>query len=212
MAGPVVSIPLKEPLSQTQLREIDVWLGSVASVQEGKVGDWDFWIRETEPLGFHSEAYEALPFILTFQPTERPEDYNGPDGNPIAEFIQEHEDERNQWLSHLGYYPKVDLIIGAMVSRPPLVVDRILGHLALEMASRFGGWVDVDDLVWPPAHHWSYRPDLPLPLREYEKDPLPGRILTFFRTKNQVREPYFQILDIEAFGAWLRHPLFFLIK
>ena len=57
MAGPTVSIPLKEPLTRTQLREIDTWLGSVATVAEGKVGDWFFWIRETEPLGFPSEPY-----------------------------------------------------------------------------------------------------------------------------------------------------------
>jgi len=86
-----------------------------------------------------------------------------------------------------------------MVSQPPLVVNRILGYVALEMARRFDGWVDVEDIAWPPAHHWGYRPDLPLPLHEYEKDPLPGRILTFFRTKGQVREPYYQVFDVEAF-------------
>jgi hypothetical protein len=125
--------------------------------------------------------------------------------------MRNYEDERDQWIAHLGYYPQIAMIMSAMVSQPP-IVDRILGHLALELAHRFGGWVTMPGPVWPPAGHWTYRPDLPLPLQEYEKYPLPGRILNFFQTKDQAREPYFQILDVEAFDAWLRHPLFFLIK
>jgi hypothetical protein len=99
-----------------------------------------------------------------------------------------------------------------MVSRPPQLINTMLGYVGLEMARRFGGWVKMPGTVWPPTRDMPWKSDSVFPDPAFDNEPLPGRVLTFFRNEGQARKPYFQLLDVEAFEAWLQHPSFFLIK
>ncbi len=105
--GPVVDIPLREPLTEDQAIELERWLRSITSRIEGERLDWwPFWIKDGRLIGLPVAACgAACAFGLGVEDTKTEQDYME-DGWIDPAIRAELEEERTQTLAHLGYYPK----------------------------------------------------------------------------------------------------------
>jgi len=148
--GPVVDIPLREPLTEDQAVELERWLRSITSRLEGERLDrWPFWIKDGRPIGLAvADCGAACAFGLGVEDTKTEQDYMDEDGWIDPAIQAELEEERAQTLAHLGYHPKQSINIYAGCRGT--LDHRILGHLALRLAERYDGIINMDGAIRPP--------------------------------------------------------------
>jgi len=166
MAGPGCTI--LHPLST----DVDRIVGELVRLVAGPgppYGD-EFSVKDTRSIGGSYQG-EGRPFILFTEPRD-PEE--------IAEV------ERI-----LGWASTGDIGLAAMCNRPQ--DHRILAEMALWLAERLAGCVDLGGEISYPPH-------------------LPGRAISIpYITANGV-EAHYTLLDPPALRAWLSSPEFHMIK
>lgn len=215
--GPVADIPLREPLTADQAVELERWLRSITSRLEGERLDWwPFWIKDGRLIGLPFEdCSAACAFGLGVEDTKTEQDYREEDGSIDPAIRAELEEERAQTLAHLGYYPKQSINIYAGCKGK--LDHRILGHLALRLAERYDGIIDLDGAITPPLrpggryeldnYPWHTLEEISAFVR-----PMPGRVFEQYYTVPPDRRWVSHMVDTTFLHAWLQHPHFHMIK
>lgn len=215
--GPVVDIPLRDPLTMPQVIELEQWLASITSRLEGERLDWwPFWIKDGSRIGLLvDDCSDACAFGLNVQNTKTAEDYRDEEGAIDPEIVAELAAERAQLVRLLGYYPKQSINIFAGCKKP--LDHRILGHLALRLAERYDGIIDMDGAITPPLRpDGNYTLDN-LPWHTLEEisafvHAIPGRVFELYHTTRSDRRSVSHLVDTTFLRAWLEHPHFHMIK
>jgi Family of unknown function (DUF6368) len=161
------------------------------------------------------DCSEACAFGLNVQNTKTEQDYIDEDGTMDPALVAELEEERAQTLAFLGYYPKQSINLFAGCKKK--VDHRILGQLALRLAERYDGIIDMDGAITPPL-----RPDGNYTLDNYPWHTLeeisafvhamPGRAFESYYTVSPSRRWVSHLVDTIFLRAWLEHPYFHMIK
>jgi hypothetical protein len=219
MGGPGVGIPLREPLTRMQLDNLEAWVRSLSRTVDGNDGNWCFELRDTQAVGLVSDTQPDMPFDLGVMNEMKPADYPTPDGTLDPKLVAEYEEERRQWLVGVGFHPAQYIWMNAGTSAR--INHAILGHMALTLARRYDGWVDLNGAITPP-HLFVRLEDVYNPppgslekIHAHVIGLLPGRVAELYYMTAGGHEGHkwvSHVLDVEAFEAWLRHPEFHLIK
>jgi hypothetical protein len=157
-----------------------------------------------------------MPFDLSVENAWKPEDYPDPDGTLNHEFVAEHDEMRRQWLSAVGFHPAQHVWINA--SSRHRINSLILGRIALTLAQRYDGWIDLNGAIIPPQlfprleDFLNPSPESLIQIHEYVTSTLPGRVAEMYYTAYAGYKWVSHKLDVEAFEAWLRHPDFHLVS
>jgi hypothetical protein len=216
MGGPSVGIPLREPLTHTQLDDLEAWVRSLSSDVQGDDGNWYFELRDTRAVEFVSDTQPDMPFDLGVENNWKPEDYTNADGTLDPKLVAEYEEERRQWLVGVGFHPAQYIWMNA--GSRDSINHAILGHMALTLARRYDGWVFLNGPILPPQLFVGLEDFYNPPPGTLEKihahviGMLPGRVAENYYMTASGHEWVSHVLDVEAFEAWLRHPEFHLIK
>ena len=228
MAGPTVSVALRESLSIVQMDELGDWLHAIGDMERVErnpgggflgIANWALRVTDLVAIGIEQpSAYgrsDTCPMLVGVHPMR------GPSG-----VLYEREGgDMAQWVAQVGYFPEQEIGLAAMCNRP--IDHRILGHLALRLAERFEGIIDLGGAFYPPRDvAWLRLRDQPTPPSEGGMDtghprvdpPIqpfvyqgPGRIFEFLYIGSEERPWYSSAADIEAFRAALDDPQFRLI-
>jgi hypothetical protein len=211
MGGPTVSVALREPLTPAEIEDLGAWIGSVAShvYQNGQpktfgpftyLAVWKIGIDDGTPICMAAyDCSSSCPVsILIYDP-----------------LLERDNDLFSQMLAQLGYAPVRHVGLSAPCNKD--IDHRILGHLALLLAERLHGIIDLNGAWYPPMNidrlwedpgDWGLwqRPDAPY------VHPGPGKVYEFHYTTVNGRPWYSNYADVEAFRARLQQEHFHLIK
>ena len=201
MGGPSASMFLQVPLTERQVDDLEIWLRASTSDLHGTRLDWHpFWIRDGTPLG------------MTVDPSVEPCSFGLAAETPL-EYLEEWEKEHVAEL--IGYIPQQELGFFAGCNRP--LDHRILGHLALFLAERYGGLINMSGAITPP-----FKPDRQYSIRQYPRHTLeeihefvqglPGKVIEVLYGEEVGKPWVYHIVDATFLRAWLQHPHFHMIK
>lgn len=200
MGGPSASILLRTPLTGQQVDDLETWLRANTSGLQATWLDWCFLIRDGTLLGITEDCSINLCTcrLSAYDP---------------AEFVEEVEKE--QVIEATGYYPQQAISIYVGCNRP--IHHRILGHLALFLAERYGGLIHLDGAITPPLQPGrNYKlKDYPWHTLEEIHDyvqSLPGRVIEVLYEVDMVRLWVYHIVDATFMRAWLKQSHFHMIK
>jgi hypothetical protein len=216
MGGPYAGIPLREPFLEPQIDALERWLRSLTTRLDGERGDWGpFRITAGDVIGVPADvvARGGSFWLRLTDPWEGVQDLE--DDLFIDRLMRADADaQQTQLRAQLGFVPQQSLSIEASVNGQS--DHRILGHLALALAERYDGWIDLDGAIRPPV-----RPgDLPRPYGDTEKElgaisayvnAMPGRVVEISYMTSGDRWVY-HVVDTTFMREWLRHPHFHMIK
>ncbi len=207
MGGPGARVLLRNALTEEQLTSLEQWLRSITSSLEGKRGDWrSFWITDGNLIGLPDDCHRACALGLSIRKVETEQDVV--DKEAQAELQIEHE----QFVQYLGFVPKQSLDLGAGCNRP--LDHRMLGQLALLLAERYDGIIDLYGAIEPPLkpkQDWS---DVTVEeVEQYVQElSFPGRIFHIYYITVNNTLWISHLIDPDFLRAWLQHPNFHMIK
>ncbi len=213
MAGPVVSVLLREALAKAQLKEIDQWLRSVATRVEGtrsRRGEWELWM-DGVPVG-RPGGEPQCTIIVSVQ---------GPDPYEFGLDPFEAPDLMEEIGLVIGYYPAQEILVIAMCNQR---IDHcLIARLALHFARQFDALIDLDGTITPPLpppakkEDGMYVPWFELVTRDeihtFLAD-LPGTVWEIGaegEIDGHASLPS-HVVDATFLDAWIRHPHFHMIK
>lgn len=213
MAGPVVSVLLRESLVKAQLKEIDQWLRSVATRVDGargRRGEWELWM-DGAPVGCPSGESQCTIIVSV----QGPDPYGfGLDPFEAPEMVEE------IGLA-IGYRPVQDILVIAMCNQR---IDHcLIARLALHFAQQFDALIDMGGTITPPLppavkkEDGTYAPWFDLvtldDIRTFLAD-LPGRVWEIYGEDEIDRYASLpsHVVDATFLDAWVRHPHFHMIK
>lgn len=214
--GPGASILLRHALTEEQLTDLEQWLRSISSSSlEGQRGDWKFWVKDVQLIGLLDDCREAHPFGLATPSMEfkwEQDFLNEEDGSVDADIWIELQEEREQWLQHLGFIPEQNITIYAGCNHP--IDHRILGQLVLLLAERYDGIINLEGALYPPDEPGRDLFDVTIEeVEQYVKElPLPGRIFHMYYSTGRNTRWLYHLVDADFLRAWLQHPQFHMIK
>lgn len=211
--GPTASILLHHSLTEEQLTGLEQWLHAITSSREGQRGNWrSFGIKDGSLIGLPDDCHEACSFGLAIEKTKTEQDYLEKDGSIDKDIQVELREEREQFVRHFGSVPEQRLNIDADCSRP--LNHRILGQLALLLAERYDGIIDLDGALYPPLKPGQNRRDVTVEeVEQYVKElSLPGRIFHMYYITVRNTICIYHLVDPDFLRAWLQHPHFHMIK
>ena len=115
-----------------------------------------------------------------------------------------------------GVYPDSTISLSAMSNQPE--DHRILGEIALAVAQRLGGLIDLGGLI-VPRHVFLSTPDfwnapwstVQSSVRAFTES-MPGTAVALTYRPSSEREWASHTIDVAFLQAWLRHPEFHMIK
>jgi hypothetical protein len=201
MAGPTAVVPLREPLTATQVEALDEWLRSVSSRLEGTLGDWGpFWVSDVGAFGLPADSWPPCAFYVKLEEPEPDEEMT-----LVAT------------AACLGYRPVQDILLYAGCRGAEN--HRILGLLALRVAERYSGMIDLGGALAPSVRYWELPPDAteddhpsqtPEAIRAFV-GALPGRVYEIPYPASRGRKLFTHMVDVEFLRAWLQHPEFHMI-
>jgi hypothetical protein len=229
MAGPVVSVALRKPLSDRQMDELGDWLHAIGDVEHVErnpdggflgIANWDLRVTDLVAIGMEQpSAYglsDTCPVLVGVHPLR----------DPSGVLYEHEEDDVTQWVAQVGYFPEQQIVLAAMCNRS--IDHRILGHMTLCLAVRYEGIINLNGAFYPPMDvAWLRLSDQPTPWWKGGTAPGflwvdpriqpfvyrgPGRIFEFHYIAGEDRPWYANAADIEAFRAALADPQFRLIK
>ena len=209
--------------------ELGAWLRAIGDVERAGrnpdggllgIATWDLRVTDLAAIGMEQPpAYgrgDTCPVLVGVHPTR----------DPSGALYEHEEDDVAQWVAQVGYFPEQEIGLAAVCNRP--IDHRILGHLALRVAERHGGIIDLNGAFYPPMDVGRlHLRDQPAPPWEDGTGPGhlwvdprtqpfvyrgPGRIFEFPYLAGDDRPWYANAADIEAFRAALEAPQFRLIK
>lgn len=236
MGGPDASVILREGLSAPQLMELDQWIRSLGdgSLREVGDGEWSasllvrhyelldladvpttssctFWIEyktERDQAWFDSQPYIAA------RPQDRIPIYVGYDEDlrlSVAEI-------ESQLRQALGFDVKWRITVSAGCRG--YINHQILGHLVLEIARRYNGFIDMHGEIMPLGFRSPGRSSVPQRgsldeeehrerLRAYLRQ-FPGKVFELHVGAWIPNDtPSMQhVVDVDFFRAWIAHPDF----
>jgi hypothetical protein len=194
MAGPVATVLVPEPLTDPDRLALLRWVESVSDYDPAVPPTLDaFWVRDTRPVG-GGYVGEDRPFAVEvgLQPDWQPEQFAA-----LAEAF--------------GFAPRDELAVVAFCNRHE--DHRVLGELALSLAERFGGVINLGGALWPslPAAEIDildpdWRRVEPYFRRMVEG--VPGRVVGLRSGPEWVTH----VADAAFLRAWLTHPHFHMVK
>jgi hypothetical protein len=201
MGGPSASLLLPVPLTERQIDELDTWLHTHTVDLHGTPLNWSpFWVHDGASLG------------MAIDPSIEPCAFGLHAGTPLT-YLEEW--ERAQVIQLIDYDPQQELGFFAGCHRP--LDHRILGHLALFLAERYGGLIDLSGAITPPLQpNWHYnmrgyyRPTLE-EIHQFVQG-LPGKVIEVPYGEETGKPWVFHIVDATFLRAWLQHPHFHMIK
>ena len=163
----------------------------------------EFWVGTTWPIGGSYEG-EGRPFLVGIG-TEL----------PWEEDVLTEGGETPAFYEHpFGLCPDMGVTLCAMSNQPE--DHRILGELALAVAERLGGIIDLCGLIVPrkvPFEDWhgaawsAMQPEV-----EAFTAAMPGKAVAIPYMTISEREWASHTVDAEFLRAWLCHPEFHMIK
>jgi len=240
MSGSTCSIPVRDRLSGDRVQQLLHWLHGVSNradmgqpIWQDDADYWSFDIAHTEPLGFTGKIEMARPFSLSLVQNRTEHSISWSDGftdwqgRYIDAYVlkQDLEHERRQWLAHLGYFPAQRLSLEAHSNRN--IDHQLLAYLALRLAERYEGLVDMDGALTPPRARPPLRKssleeirvwlgsDTPPSLKDVHGyvQQLPGHVHEFTYTCFPDNRMWVRhVLDLTAFHGWIQHRDFHMVK
>ena len=152
MGGPSASMFLQVPLTERQVDDLEIWLRASTSDLHGTRLDWHpFWIRDGTPLG------------MTVDPSVEPCWFAG--WRPRPRWSIWRCGKKSTSPNSSAIFPQQELGFFAGCNRP--LDHRILGHLALFLAERYGGLINMSGAITPP-----FKPDRQYSIRQYPRHTL----------------------------------------
>lgn len=129
MGGPGASVLLRNPLSEQQVDELDLWLQSIVRKREGDATKgYTFWLNEKAFPRTVSQCRFDLGINAPFEWTE--------------------ENELKQIVEYLGYLPQQEIGVFSGCNQKS---DHItLGFMVLHLAELYGGLIDMSGAITPP--------------------------------------------------------------
>jgi hypothetical protein len=229
MAGPIVTVALREPLSAAQIDSLGDWLHNLGDVSRvvydptggySGIANWDLRVTNGDDIGMGPipavDRASLCETLVSLDPQR--------DGSGLL--YERDEDEVGQWITQVGFFPNQEIGLAAMCNSS--INHRVLGHMALCLAERYDGIIDLNGAWYPPMDVARLRQwDQPKPPWQGATDPGflwvdpriqpfvyrgPGRIFEFHYVGGEDRPWYYNAADIEAFRAALQDPAFHLIK
>jgi len=206
--GPSAGILLYHALTEEQLTDLEQWLRSITSRLEGQRGDWwPFWMKNGNLIDLPSvDCGDACAFGLSLHNMQSEQDFRDKDSQAAIR------EERAQLFQHLGSVPEqsIDIFAGCNHAHD----HRILGQLALLLAERYDGTIDLNGALTPPLEPEQDWDDVTIEEVEHyiQELSLPGRIFHMYYIT--VRDTIWisHLVDADFLRAWLQHPRFHMIK
>ena len=219
MGGPVVGVALRKPLHDPQIDDLDDWLRDVGAVSNtvrdpnggwfSGIATWDLAITDGSAIGMEPISAAELVHICTVIVKV------GATRDASGRVYETDEDSVAQWVAQVGFFPDQEIWLSAMCNSP--INHRILGHMALGLAERYdgilnlsGAWYPPIDLEWlserDPVNGWAKVGATPFVYQG------PGEIYEIHYTTVRGTHWYSNLADIEAFRFGLQREYFRLIK
>lgn len=200
MAGPGAQVLFATAATPSWEAALD---GMIDLVKSGERKGDSFWIGTTRPIGGFYEG-EGRPFLVSIG-TELPwEESLLTDSGETPAFYER----------PFGFRPDMGVTLNAMSNQPQ--DHRILGELALAVAKRLGGIIDLCGLIVPREVPFEDRQGAAWsavqPKVEAFTAALPGKAVATPYTTISEREWASHTVDAEFLRAWLCHPEFHMIK
>jgi hypothetical protein len=130
VAGPVFNILLRDPLTATQIRELDAWLRTFTGDLEtrsnaaGERDEWYFRVDDASALGLLDRFRACMIGLALIEPRREM------DG-----------DEEEQMMLRLGFWPRHGMNVYAMCKDFP--TGRVASYLILRLLERYDGYLDL---------------------------------------------------------------------
>ncbi|GAA2529482.1 DUF6368 family protein [Winogradskya humida] len=198
MAGPTAAVLTPDPFTAGNLNEFHGWLAE--SLTPDTAGN-SWLLREPRRLGMESPV-QTGPMLI----------------EPIA-YEDEDAEEAACMERALGFPPGSEVVLAAAVNGKD--DHRFLAHLAVAIARRYGGLIDLGGrLPVPPPRGVPALAALEsgVGLQEWQ-DLSRATIATLAGRRHEI--PYrtaggevamFHVVDADLLTSWLRHPLFRMVK
>ncbi|WP_328472257.1 DUF6368 family protein [Actinoplanes sp. NBC_00393] len=170
MAGPSAAVLLATSWTDAEIVAFRDWLAEIFVIDSG-----GWWLRDAQRLGMSSPTPMTGPLFVDV-------------GEP------EHEDpeEIAALTKAAGFPPETEIVLSAATSGRDS--HELLGRLALAVARRYGGIIDLTG---------------PLPA---DAESLPGHAYAIpYRTVDDEFAVY-HLVDAELLVSWLEHPRFRMVK
>jgi hypothetical protein len=209
MGGPSASVLLREPLSASQIGQINETIRAISShIVPGNGYHCDFWVSDLRPLG-GSYVGAGKPLGLSFY---------GPDG-PMETIVQWDSARMPVFVAEFGFVPQQEVSLAAFCN------DRedhaILGRLTLYVAELIGGLVDFNGAILPhlpvriTGESFWFEKAVWADVEPYFNamaGEMPGRIVSFPYETARGTTWASHVADAAFLRAWLAHPDFHMIK
>ena len=124
----------------------------------------------------------------------------------------EEEEDREQVIALLGYYPPQGLQIDAFCNGK--IDHLVLGHLILSLAERYEGIIDFHGQIAPPLSLDDYLNPSPEVLQDISAyvQALPGKVYERYYTTGRMTPYVSHMVDTTFMRGWLQNPRFHMIK
>ena len=203
--GPVLVILIKKRFSAENEEAFEHWLlGRGITIRASRVTSLNRYWKVVLSYPINDGLSSAGQFIISLE-------------DPL-----EYEEEKDQLIAKLGYFPEQIMVISAPTNAE--VAHYTLSHFALDCAERYDGIIDLGGPVYMPTNlgesnisytnvksTWDNRLDSPQD-REYPNFFDPGRVFTIYFGPANETQDYTSYVDVVCFRARLQSGRYHLIK
>ncbi|AEV69748.1 DUF6368 family protein [Acetivibrio clariflavus] len=198
--GPSVNIMLKGKLDDAQKEEIIAFLRKISSNIEKsnyETCSYNFWIENVSFLGYTYNGI-GLPFGMNFS---------------IPEYEKTEEHQINKIKNYFGFTPMDEIAITAFFNDADS--HRILGHLALILAEKYDGLIDLTGAITPPIKEDRAIKEYPYcTIKEIRNFvcKVEGKICEIEYEVKEGKKWIYHVVDTTFLKNWLKHSHFHMIK
>lgn len=204
-----VTVHVRRSLTSDDVEEIGSWLAGFTEPEEPTTGCWRFRVVAPERIGLPVSCARTCLCEVQVTPYAKMRSEEGDDWVDSMDAWEITDIERL-----LGYRPAHDLNV--WVDCDGVNAQHVLGRLALALAERYGGVINIGFALTPPTPR-RYRDDgIDIPHHSQEEISVfvhgfPGTVWEQYYTDDAGRRWVSHIVDAEFFRAWLAHPRFHLV-
>lgn len=210
-----VTVALRACLTAEQVEGLRAWLADIADdvwtqtwMGLGKDEQlWGMLVADVALLGVDSApspTLHAFDVLLRREPTES-DILDDPDEQAV----------RMRWKAQVGFYPEQVLELSSAGHHE--IEHRLLGHLALRLAKRYDGIINLSGAWYPPMNlDWVPESDPANGWTKAGQQPFayvgPGRVCEIQYVKGRGTNWYYNLADVKAFRTMLQQEAFYLIE